>query len=600
MPSNHHHFSYRLRGIPLEIESRAQVRKLVKQVLSIESRKSLKVYSLAVDPVHSPSKTATLSFETPPTSLSDSPQSLWSFDMPANDPQEGLSDEEGQDLHGQLVFDSHFSGFTPLHRTGDDECKADVIVLTGLGGHPIGSFKERGGTFVWIRDALVNDFPEARIFTYGYNTEVKSTSSFQNLTDLGDKPRAIIFMGHSLGGLVIKEAIINLKYQNSQLSRSILQSVSGFLFFGVPNEGMENKSLVALVKDQPNQELLVSLGKNSALLPKLNVEFPKSFPKCPEIVAFYETKRSPTAVVDGNEWKLSGPEEILVDRTSATRGSTRNIPIDLDHSEMVKYSLYDKFYTRVRTALKPLFTTEQVISMEVGSDRNQQCLRSFSFKEQESRYHGVHRAQDTCNWLLDDPKYQAWMNESQGLYWIKGNPGAGKSVVMKFAVETMTRRRPEELVVKYFIHGHGTSLQQTLLGVYRALLSCLLSRFTDYLAKITETQFAGHETELGSYKFDEWSWSEDELEGMLSELLTNWTKNRPVVIFVDALDECGEISAKRLLTFFRDVMEEIEREGASVKICFSSRHYPIIGHDTVPSTIVEEHNDQDIRLYARN
>jgi hypothetical protein len=60
-----------------------------------------------------------------------------------------------------------------------------VIAISGLGGHAFGSFKERQGSFMWLRDALPLDVPGARILIYGYDTRLIRSSSFQNLTDLG-------------------------------------------------------------------------------------------------------------------------------------------------------------------------------------------------------------------------------------------------------------------------------------------------------------------------------------------------------------------------------------------------------------------------------
>lgn len=38
---------------------------------------------------------------------------------------------------------------------------------------------------MWIRDALPDDIPIARILIYGYDTTTVQSSSFQNLADLG-------------------------------------------------------------------------------------------------------------------------------------------------------------------------------------------------------------------------------------------------------------------------------------------------------------------------------------------------------------------------------------------------------------------------------
>ncbi|RDA91605.1 hypothetical protein CP533_4638 [Ophiocordyceps camponoti-saundersi (nom. inval.)] len=335
-----HHQNFRLRGIPCQLQTRLEVRELVKKVLSVEPGVSLAVHSLAINPVEQRSKIATLSFQTLPSPLSDKSKNEWIFDHPL----------DVLEPKTPLVFDTHFSGFTPLHRSQEHDCYTDIIIISGLGGHALGSFKERDGPFVWIRDALPLDFPSSRILTYV------------------DQSRLIVFVGHSLGGLVIKEAIVMLKADIDEVGQSILDSVSGFLFFGVPHLGMATQSLVPLFKDQPNRGLLESLNTNSALLRRLDNEYGQAFSqRCPQKVAFYETQKSPTAVetADG-KWELRGPLEILVEVTSAICGSARYHPIDRNHRDMVKYSNhYDQLYTRVKIALRPFLTRKHNVS--VGS-----------------------------------------------------------------------------------------------------------------------------------------------------------------------------------------------------------------------------------------
>jgi hypothetical protein len=191
------------------------------------------------------------------------------------------------------------------------------------------------------------------------------------------------------------------------------------------------------------------------------------------------------------------------------------------------------------------------------------------------------------------------MNKPRGLFWIKGNPGAGKSVLMKFAVKIMDSTKSEALVLSSFIHGRGMPLQKTALGVFRTLLNSMLTFFPEYLSQLTE-RFEDREKRFGSYEANRWDWAEIELQEFVSKVLTKGTKTRPVVIFVDALDECGKDRAKSLLTYFKDLMDNIEYEEAQVKICFSSRHFPILGHDTISTVSVEERNDKDIRLVIQN
>ncbi|EAW19529.1 Ankyrin repeat protein [Aspergillus fischeri NRRL 181] len=343
---------------------------------------------------------------------------------------------------------------------------------------------------------------------------------------------------------------------------------------------MAIESLVPLVKDQPNRGLLESLGKNSAVLIRLEQDFKDVLGgRHIRIISFYETEKSRTAIKKNGRWELSGPLRVLVDVSSATCGSKNQHPIGRCHSEMVKYSdQYDALYQRVKTALRPLLlearSTRGIVIAEAGNNLN------------------------TCGWLLDDPQYKDWMNKPRGLFWIKGNPGAGKSVLMKFAAQ-MAHRKYGELVVSFFLHGRGTLFQKTPLGVFRALLNTLLKSFPTYLSELT-AQFEDREKRFGSYEENRWTWGEKELQEFLFRVLTKGTKAHPVVIFVDALDETGKDAARSLLSYFRDIMRDVERDEGLVKICVSSRHYPILGLDIFPTISVEERNDQDIRLVIRN
>lgn len=161
---------------------------------------------------------------------------------------------------------------------------------------------------------------------------------------------------------------------------SIVNSVSGFLFFGVPHLGMAIQSIVPLVCDNPNRSLLESLSKNSALLQRLENDFSNAFgTRRPRVIAFYETESSPTAeevsllesfclvtvksvlhlIQKGDKWILSGPPKVLVDVSSATCGTKNQHPINRNHSEMVKFKhQYDELYMRVRTALQPLVSRQ--------------------------------------------------------------------------------------------------------------------------------------------------------------------------------------------------------------------------------------------------
>lgn len=70
-----------------------------------------------------------------------------------------------------------------------DNALSSVIAVPGLNGHAFGSFKakSRGRTYMWLRDSLAKDLPHARIFIYGYDTQLQGSHSFENIGDLALK-----------------------------------------------------------------------------------------------------------------------------------------------------------------------------------------------------------------------------------------------------------------------------------------------------------------------------------------------------------------------------------------------------------------------------
>jgi hypothetical protein len=61
------------------------------------------------------------------------------------------------------------------------------IAVSGLSSHPFGSWKERGGQFMWLRDSLAREKNGVRVLLYGYDTSLVKSESFQDIDDIGNK-----------------------------------------------------------------------------------------------------------------------------------------------------------------------------------------------------------------------------------------------------------------------------------------------------------------------------------------------------------------------------------------------------------------------------
>lgn len=74
-------------------------------------------------------------------------------------------------------------------------------------------------------------------------------------------------------------------------------SIRSILLFGVPNQGMDVASLMPMVGNQPNRGLLHDLEHSSPTLSIRASRFSEDIThlRC-NVINFYETKRSPTAL----------------------------------------------------------------------------------------------------------------------------------------------------------------------------------------------------------------------------------------------------------------------------------------------------------------
>ena len=93
------------------------------------------------------------------------------------------------------------------------------------------------------------------------------------------------------------------------------------LFFAVPSRGLDNSSLMSMVKGQPNEDLVRNLSESSPFLGLLHDRFSKCFTlDDSKILGIFETQTTPTVEVSSFS-KFRLPHEVLI--TSSTSGLRR-------------------------------------------------------------------------------------------------------------------------------------------------------------------------------------------------------------------------------------------------------------------------------------
>ena len=152
----------------------------------------------------------------------------------------------------------------------------------------------------------------------------------------------------------------------------------------------------------------------------------------------------------------------------------------------------------------------------VSAEDENKCLQSLYFAEMYWRRNDVaDPVPSTCAWLLEHPKYCDWLGQGHGMLWIKGKPGAGKSTVLKYALETAERETKKDIIfASFFFHGRGAPMQKNVVGLIRSLLHQILQRNRDLLSKLTYLYKNRCETE-GDFA-EKWDWDKKQLQSFFN------------------------------------------------------------------------------------
>lgn len=246
----------------------------------------------------------------------------------------------------------------------------DICFIHGLTGNRDTTWTAHGESDPWPKLLLAAKLPNARLLTYGYDAYVlrKRIVSSRNrlidhaknlLNDLTDNrevedavSRPLIFVVHSMGGLICKEAVQQSRDNPDLHRQDLFKSVKGIVFIGTPHQGSWMASwasipasAVGLLKST-NKSLLEILQTENQLLESVHLKFLAMIRQLREegreieIICFFEELPLPVAGV-------------VVTKESATLPPYDAQSIHANHSNMVKFSsAEDPGFTRVFASLR--------------------------------------------------------------------------------------------------------------------------------------------------------------------------------------------------------------------------------------------------------
>ncbi|KAI1407119.1 hypothetical protein F5Y13DRAFT_175692 [Hypoxylon sp. FL1857] len=649
---------YRLRGCPIHLD-RLGATELLSGVLGDVRPHDIRIQSLAtsLDPwARSPTKVGTLMFRKQPALVETRiGKSEWTFPVVG--------------LEKPLVLDDHFLGMTPLNDVERERHEFNCIAISGLASHPFGSWQPKGGdkSFMWIRDELPRAMPDTRLSIYGYDTALVGSNSFQSIEDLATSlidhikssgwalpsAKPLIFLAHSLGGIVLKEAFVSLASGHEQ-GMHILNLFKGGIFFGVPSQGMATSHLRAMVEGQVNEELIRDLSIGSEYLRSLDDHFSGlSLVRHMCIHWAYETKTSPTVMKNSDgSFTRTGPEEILVSKESATRSlyssrSSAIFPINKNHSEMVKLLeddanarvIVDKLQESCRRGIREVDADIGVVSREVrhvlGSPAttpwtgpshrdgipehsafpNIECtigdlMESLEYPDLNYRLETIDaNFEHTCEWVfyVKQGSLSRWLKNGDGFFWIHGKPGSGKSTLMKFIIQhqrtwELLHRFPSDALqisASFFFHDRGSLLQHSFEGLLRSVLYQIIGKLQRSGADISELSKPLLDIYAPLSGEQSRNWTIGELESCISVLLRQTSVELDIFLLLDALDEYDG-GPDFICGILKEMMNMTANSRTRLKILFSSRPWETFERQfaAAPSIQVQDFTKGDIETYC--
>lgn len=171
------------------------------------------------------------------------------------------------------------------------------------------------------------------------------------------------------------------------------------------------------------------------------------------------------------------------------------------------------------------------------------AMELLSFVRMDNRQANIQKAYlSTCKWIFGKTAYKNWRNadlvsEHNGFFWIKSKPGAGKSTLMKFLVQSAAKQLPDDHVISFFFNARGEVLERSLEGLYRGLLHQLFTA-------VPRLQEVLNRKEVASSAHQ--AWPLNSLKSIFSEAVTKLGQDR-VTCFIDALDECPESEIRDMI-----------------------------------------------------
>ncbi|KAI1322975.1 hypothetical protein F5Y16DRAFT_385050 [Xylariaceae sp. FL0255] len=476
-------------------------------------------------------------------------------------------------------------GLKELHNAAD--AMVDIVFLHGLTGGAYTTFLDKTSQTYWPIDLLPNDIRGARLFAFGYDADVAhwfapaGQNTLQDhasnlLNSLASKraqtsstTRKIIFVAHSLGGLVAKRAISLSEIAADDHLKQIEKETIGIAFLGTPHRGSDlapfTKAIANIVKasrKRINTDILEVLRRDSQVLAAVDDVFSNWLRKTTgrfHLTCFFEELQFPGV-------------GMVVKRESAIIAGWPSMSIHANH-DMPKFTnTNDDGYQRVTGELSRWIGQLNLdIPQSVGSFLSAQVEEMGTTLDHilhrtKSPFDDTSFSEDTVRWFVESEKFQVWQRQSHHAFlWFYGDPGAGKTFLMTYVLHYLRRQ---------FASGTGSGVISVFCSQNQSeeliLLSLMIQMAKSKAFEVgseTTIQSLGVPTSHLTGLSRPWA----VVEGILSV-----TSVRELVLLFDGIDELDPMVLSSFLKNLRGLESRITTSDMTIRIIISSRPQPAI------------------------
>jgi hypothetical protein len=245
--------------------------------------------------------------------------------------------------------------------------------------------------------------------------------------------------------------------------------------------------------------------------------------------------------------------------------------------------------------------------------KQQAILDTLSFDSRTIRHQAIPEAHPgTFQWALsteeleEDGRQDAirllhWLQHGEGIFWVTGRPGSGKSTFMKHIADGPDTRAAlrqwsnpfEPVISSHYFWIFGTPMQKSKEGLLRTLLYEIFCQYPALLRAACPVRWESDFSSSAASK----PWSTTELREVL-DLVTSLGTDIKICFFIDGLDE---YSGDHL-----EVSEELLRLSTlkNIKFCISSRPWNVFhdafGYDRSQHLCLDNITKRDIRQYVHD